>query len=425
MSGIFTDQRNLSRSAVTFWYDAGGKELQRQVDKLPDLQETTSYRSGRELSEAEALRQDSQIFAPTRLLPRSNDTGHEFQTEKRRFLYTSWPDFQYRQNGVLYTRGPLLIHSGQGSDLSAWVSPIPLMTPNDQIKYGQRAISGCAPTSPNAGISAAIGELARDGIPSLIGSLALRNKRISSLGGEYLNVEFGWKPLVKDITKLMKSVAKSAQIIHQLQAGSGHVVRRRFSFPDETVLSSTVHDSGSRGVLTAYTPYEAQTVKPIEVDTLVTTRIYFSGAFSYFTDPGLTLVGKMEKYEALANRVLGTRLTPSVLYQLAPWSWLVDWFVDFGSAFDAASILDNDGLVIRWGYLMRQTDVFKTLKVTVKFPYADGKPVIPVINSYRQVRKERWQASPYGFAVNTEAFTLRQWAILGALGLTKGSKTGW
>jgi len=36
--------------------------------------------------------------------------------------------------------------------------------------------------------------------------------------------------------------------------------------------------------------------------------------------------------------------------------------------------------------------------------------------------KKRVKATPYGFGLDTDAFTPRQWAILGSLGISRGSR---
>jgi len=39
---------------------------------------------------------------------------------------------------------------------------------------------------------------------------------------------------------------------------------------------------------------------------------------------------------------------------------------------------------------------------------------------FQVTQKERYRASPYGFGTNPENYSPSQWAILAALGLTKG-----
>lgn len=428
MAGIFTDTED--KSSTLLQYSTTGVNIPPSVVKIriPDLKETTSYRSGRELSEEEEIRQNSSIYRPTRFLSSPEDTGHEFQSVHMKLIRLSHPHVVIN-NGYgtgLPISGPLVITT----------APIRLtgilpMSNNDQVLFGSRAISSTIPTRSDASLTNLIGELARDGIPSIIGSLFVRSKNIRSLGGEYLNVEFGWKPLVSDIMKLMKSVKNSSQTIQQLRRDSGRVVRRRFSFPETTDITSSSYEPSFYEEKFRGIPSGASNVVsllgPVLTTNRVSTRIWFSGAYTYYLDPGDNLLNKMVEYEALANKVLGTRLTPSVLWELAPWSWLVDWFSNVGTALSNASALSNDGLVIKYGYLMRHTVLRKEIYVSAKlgtlFKQGDTQQgPFHVTNSYLLSRKERWKASPYGFGLNLTSLSVRQWAILVALGLTNAPR---
>jgi len=148
---------------------------------------------------------------------------------------------------------------------------------------------------------------------------------------------------------------------------------------------------------------------------------WFSGAFTYYLSPGKDLLGRMVRYEQLANKLLGSRLTPEVLWELAPWSWLVDWFVDIQTALRTATLLENDGLVVRYGYLMRTTARVNT--VTVDRIRFKPKTLYNIAHSKHLLVKERARSTPFGFGLNPNTFSARQWAILGALGLTKAPKT--
>jgi len=421
MAGIFTDKRVTYRDAIVRNYSDFGVPRPDTVIKIPEYQETTSYRSGRELSEDEQIRQDSQIYGARRLLSSSYDTGHEFQSQRRRFIHTSHPDWIDRFGSVTIRRGPLIFKNSATLDPCFWAPTLALMSAQDQVKYGQRAISATAPTAPAAGITGAFAEIYRDGLPDLVGHLFAKGPGLKSAGHEYLNLEFAWKPTISDLKKICLSVIKSTETLRQFKRDGveGRYTRRRFSVPREsTVVESIIPRDGLQNLTFSHTTAGAATTGPITQTDVITTDIWFKGAFSYYLPVSDILMGKFERYESLANKILGTRLTPSVLYQLAPWSWLLDWFVDVGNAMSAADLLTSDNLVMRWGYLMRQTDVFRTIRVPSNL--GGGTTFI---NTYRSTRKERWKASPYGFGVNSDAFTPRQWAILAALGMTKTPRT--
>jgi hypothetical protein len=100
-----------------------------------------------------------------------------------------------------------------------------------------------------------------------------------------------------------------------------------------------------------------------------------------------------------------------------------DWYYNIGTLISNASYLGKDNLVIKYGYLMH-TQVAETI---LELPRWSGYTTYPdtrvLRTSYTVTRKERYKATPYGFARNPNDLTGKQWAILGALGLTKAPKT--
>jgi len=290
---------------------------------------------------------------------------------------------------------------------------------NDVNLWGSKLIASARPSQPHASFVQALLELVHDGLPSYIGA-ALMNKHLSfkMFGDEFLNYQFGIKPLLKDIISIAQAVKKSSQIVAQMEHESGKYTRRKRALPPERTVSEFSRDVSTYetffGPIAQFVRtgnFQHQTV------TDVTTRdVWFSGAFSSFTDPGSALTGKFKRYEALANEILGTRLTASTLWELAPWSWLVDWVSDIGIVISNATELQEDGLVIKYGYLMVKTSTIRT--VTAEGRFLPNSPVVSVANTYVCERKERFRATPYGFGLDLSGFSPRQWAILGSLGLS-------
>jgi hypothetical protein len=129
----------------------------------------------------------------------------------------------------------------------------------------------------------------------------------------------------------------------------------------------------------------------------------------------------MVEFERRANIVLGTRLTPDVLWNLAPWSWLVDWFGNVGDVSSNATALSNDNLVMRYGYLTKKVSV--TYSYTCPDVRSNGHKLGSVTTGLINTSLERRRATPYGFGIDLNGLSVAQWAILGALGLTKSPRT--
>lgn len=419
MAGYVTSRRDRSsRLKATTRSDDGSFFLEAAI-KVPDFQETYSFRSGsRGPSDEETLQQDSNIYVRGPV-GSSFDTGHEFYTRRSRYTGTSQPQFTYRTSSGLTYDGPLII--SEPGELSGKMPLMPPLTLSEKNVYGARAINSTIPTRPDAGLAQLLGELKRDGLPAIPGlQIFSPNANLRSLGSEYLNVEFGLKPLFNDLRSLFETVKNSSRTVEQMRRDSGRVVRRRFSFPVENAvierkLNIPSHLYTLEGIPSAL--FHRKSSRIVTVTDTTSRRIWFSGAFSYYLDMGDDLISRFTRYEQLANKLLGTRLTPGVLYDLAPWSWLIDWFADVGIVLNNASMLQSDGLVIRHGYLMCHTMTRRTMRTEPQF-VGMGSP-FTVSNSFLGERKERFRSTPYGFGLTEESFTTRQWAILAALGMTR------
>jgi hypothetical protein len=128
---------------------------------------------------------------------------------------------------------------------------------------------------------------------------------------------------------------------------------------------------------------------------------------------------RLRYFSAQANKLFGTRLTPATLWELTPWSWAADWFGNIGDIIHNASALGDDGLVIRYGYIMDSYESIVTYTQEGPIGINHG----PVINSLSLTRihtlKRRYRATPYGFGLIPADFTTRQKAIVAALGISR------
>lgn len=287
---------------------------------------------------------------------------------------------------------------------------------NDEAMFmlGGKAISLCAPTNPSANVFTMLGELKRDGLPTITGLQALRGQKPSDVAGEYLNFEFGVKPLLKDLRKLRDSLQRADALMKQYVRDSGRLVRRSYRFDPDHRSDLAVEGSAS-------TPFPAHTwiyrnKVPRRKRTVSETQTWFSGAFTYYVNNDLWkgYAGEIQKI----NHLLGVLPTPSALYDLTPWTWFADWFVNLGDVVNNVSMFLTDGLVMPYGYVMRRETVSRIYDhygcVTFLNEHAHGT------QEFRYVAKLRRRASPFGFGLSEESFTARQLAILAALGISQG-----
>lgn len=298
--------------------------------------------------------------------------------------------------------------------------PSPLASSNGQLDaYGATAIARCEPTNSLADLSTALGELAKEGLPSIPGTQAWKAKTTAALqaGGEYLNVVFGWLPMVGEVNKLAGSVKHADEIIAQYERDSGRVVRRDYEFPTEH--TSVTHDLGtlapSGGVPTESTGVFGQ-AQMIEEKII---RRWFSGAFTYYLPSDYDSRKKVSEYASVADKMFGTAITPETLWNLAPWSWAVDWFSNVGDVVSNVSSWESAGLVMRYGYMMEHT----VHKYTYMQPNVRFRPPFQTARLPRLIliteTKKRQPANPFGFGVSWDGLSSFQASVLAALGISR------
>jgi hypothetical protein len=221
--------------------------------------------------------------------------------------------------------------------------------------WGSKAIAACAPANQVGTALTTIIELYREGLPHLLGSSLWKDKALKArnAGDEYLNLEFGYKPLANDIAQFMSIVVNLNRILKQYERDAGKVVRRRMSFPPERSISSVKIVSG--GVITAPSNSALQKKSPSgethRVREIITKR-WFSGAFTYYIPSQYRERDGSVNHAKLVERFLGLELTPDVVWELAPWSWAVDWFTNAGAIISNLTSWARDGQVLKYGYIM-------------------------------------------------------------------------
>lgn len=282
---------------------------------------------------------------------------------------------------------------------------------------GTTAISRCAPTKPLVDGAVAIAELVREGIPHAPGESLLNEtkklKRLSkNVGDEYLNVEFGWKPMVNDLMSFVASVDETEKHLQQLERNSGRTVRRKYNFPES--VSSSESTTSHAGYPTTTNMSNGVGTRKLVTKTEVST--WFEGAFMYHFDlSGSDSRSQIRNAATKARHLYGLKLTPDVLWNLTPWSWAADWVGNIGDVMTNVSLFSTDGLVMPYGYIMRTSKVSRTYTlVTTAF----GKPYTSEIEYFWE-QKCRLPATPFGFGLSFDGFSSRQLAIIAALGLTR------
>lgn len=319
----------------------------------------------------------------------------------------------YRQDGSqpLRTFTGMLCHR----PVISGVQPLQVWTGQE---YGAEAWAKAKPGQPGIDLAQSIAELKE--LPSFI--LGLQNAfgratrlTLKDLGDTQLTYWMAVMPLVNDLKNLHKTWKNQEAILAQLVRDNGRPVRRRRKLL-KTNSTSTVTLAGNQGYTMG--PVDQLYQEGLLTRTTSTSKdVWFSGRFQYYI-PDVGTVGWRRR---AIRELYGIKPSVRLLWELTPWSWLIDWFISVG---DVLGNLEDDlaeNLVAHYAFLMAsvRTSVREDFVVPVRGQngrFAPGRSTV----IQRWETKSRSVASRYGFGLTLdEDLSPRQIAILGALGLQR------
>lgn len=309
----------------------------------------------------------------------------------------------------------------QPTDVSLFIGPGHQMydlndrSDSEMSSLGTTAIARSLPTNPSFSLLTAAGEIARDGIALPPGWETWRDRtsRAKKAGSEYLNVEFGWKPLITEIGDFARTVRRSSEILENYRSRANRDIKVGYGYPEEVQGESyttgfsyaDVNMSALGGCIGSLTKTSSR-------------RAWFEGTYRYPLPVGDSAFATALRYGKEANKLLGIFPTPSVIWELSPWSWAVDWFTNTGDILANVSAMAVDGLVLTNGFMMAHTRTEMIGQAIKTDPYYTWIKGLPATQSLSETKK-RNIASPFaGFGVSGD-LSARQIAILAALGISR------
>lgn len=295
------------------------------------------------------------------------------------------------------------------------------------------------PGKPLANTAQAIAELYRDGF-KLVGKQLIDWKRSGAsfgalgkaLGGEWLNLQFGVFPTVRDFVAGAAAIVKMDAAVAKLKRESGKTIRRRTTLKDTTTVSESFITRGW-----PFAEYEWDGVIPdcvgttnLSVLTIVREKVWYVARYKYTMQPSPSPLSDLVTRAKLAGLVPSA----SLAWELLPWSWLADWFGNIGDVMKNMSPSAADNLVTLHSYLMKETEtrVIITKSGTYRFrgdtegPLYHSGPSGSFHNVFerREIRKIRVGGrNPYGFYFGWADLSTYQQSLLAALGLSRRSFT--
>lgn len=308
----------------------------------------------------------------------------------------------YHYDGSLVADGKYLSLQSGNPDGSAW---------------GAAAFARMKPTKPTFDAARAIYEL-KD-VPRMLNQ-RLSHNNLKDVGSYYLALEFGWAPLLRDIRDFVNNHRKAEKKLKWLLHHNGKPVRRRVD------LASTSTDPivyQSPGTYTAFSPILSPSGGYIGVPSYRATeytqdKVWASARARYWL-PGGPRDIKWTKKMLYSLYGLSTP-SPARIWQVMPWTWLSDWYLDLGSLLENCDAGVADRLAYDYGYVMRQVET-----VNEQFSYGNfktkngGSQLVTASSISRSSYKSRLSGDPFGWNTNQNSLTGMQLSILGALGLSR------
>lgn len=334
--------------------------------------------------------------------------------------------------------GALGIRGFQGS--------FPTPPSNSQLEgMAGSLLRSSAPAKPEFNLMRFVGEL-RDA-PSLFRAAAYRPDNLEEAGGAYLNYVFGVQPTVSDLQSMAETVVKADSVVKDFVSRQKVQLRR-----SRTRSIESLSDSGTTGPQTQIKGFASRDlsvggkisyraanllngglVSTYDIAAYVLnwswsyrSSVRSFATFEYFIEQPHNLESRLEYYRKAATRVVGGGLDLSTAYDLAPWTWLAGWFVDFGGLLRyQQGIADQSIVMSRSGF-----SFYEEAHANISVHYVRKDSSVPAVISgnvadtsaganFRWRHHVRQSGSPYSISP-TWSLNPQQWAITAALGLSQG-----
>lgn len=241
-----------------------------------------------------------------------------------------------------------------------------------------------------------------------------RGRKAKELANSWLNAQFGWLPFVSDLRKFYKAYRQMDEWYTRLVRNNGQWTKRNgtlFQGTKEDLLQYSGQNHLSYPDFGGHPAwYPGGQRGYYEITRSTGERVWFEGKYRYYV-PDIKSVAW--KGKALAH-LFGLEVNPAVLWELTPFSWLVDWCTNIGDLISNQSTGLISNVAWKYAYLMGHRE--ELVKITSKpnFPWAPKH--VWYVSLDRKTRKE---ANNFGFDLADSALTARQWSILGALGISR------
>lgn len=236
---------------------------------------------------------------------------------------------------------------------------------------------------------------------------------LKGAGSEYLNWNFGWKPLLNEVRALLRVSEELPKQLERARRNSNRLVKRNIRL--ELKRDNGTYFSGPVNFL-CYPGLPAEFYGPaggfVNYRWTSVSHIYFKGSFKIWV-PDL---GSSQWSRRAKRTIYGLDVTPSLVWEVTPWSWLIDYFGNVGSILSNIGWQIADSFIADHAYVMSSLSQVDTWEQSQQhWSKGEGPSMTHTKTELTRSVKQRHEANPYGFGFDMGGLSPFQASILAAL----------
>jgi len=233
-------------------------------------------------------------------------------------------------------------------------------------------------------------------------------------GSSFLSYEFGWKPLISDVRKLFDFSSSIRKRLEFLKKTEGQPIKRQRLLFD---LRGTPGTTRTQSVGNAGYGQVSIKAGTYAVSDDWWMRAWYKSTIKFDIPDDIP----EWRWEREATNILrGTHVDGSLLWQITPWSWLIDWFSRVGEIVEREFGTSAVSTQFLSEWIMINARCNSRLEVPCVWKVNSGSPYVPAgyssCTSYREVKARQVPTTTSVPLLRLEhILSIRQSAVLFAL----------
>lgn len=256
-----------------------------------------------------------------------------------------------------------------------------------------------------------------------LGELEDLRKAPKDLAADFLNYQFGWRPFVRDVIAVCDVVLNLEKHIENTVRRNNSWQKRHWS-EDVVSASALVHSEGglanSRISPIVGSDWWQPWTSNYNVYRENVSEVWYEGVFKFYRpefDSGLESGYPALRKARQTLSLLGGNITPKVLFDVMPYTWLAGWFSNIGDNLQMLQDQISGSVAAKYMYVMRYThDQYRYVASTQTW---EGNYVTLEAHRRLELKARIQSAGALSFSLRDPVLTGTQLAILGSLGLTR------